>query len=70
MYIPYIFVVNVCYYQAQDLKVQQIDQDELFDLIRSLPGKISKYEVQAKEKLEKVGLSLSVVFMLAVLMSG
>ncbi|CAG5134920.1 unnamed protein product, partial [Candidula unifasciata] len=39
--------------KARDLKVKQLSEDELYDLIATLPGKTSKYETQAKELLQK-----------------
>ncbi|XP_055871771.1 replication factor C subunit 1-like isoform X2 [Biomphalaria glabrata] len=39
--------------KASKLKVKQIDEDGLLDLIRTLPGRVSKYELQAKEQLKK-----------------
>ncbi|XP_059158206.1 replication factor C subunit 1-like [Physella acuta] len=42
--------------KGNQLKVKQVDEDQLFDLIRSLPGKVSKYEIQAKDQIKKESL--------------
>ena len=40
--------------KARDLKVSQIYEDGLFELVKTKPGKKSKYVIQAKEQLKKV----------------
>ncbi|CAL1548583.1 unnamed protein product [Lymnaea stagnalis] len=39
--------------KANNLKVKQVNEDQLFELIRTLPGKTSKYEIKAKEQFKK-----------------
>jgi replication factor C subunit 1 len=40
--------------QAQEYGTKMLDEDALFDLIRRLPGKKSKYEVAAEKELSQV----------------
>ncbi|GFS27534.1 replication factor C subunit 1 [Elysia marginata] len=39
--------------KAASLKLKELDEDGLFDLIKNLPGKTSKYEIQAKQQIKK-----------------
>ncbi|XP_062580287.1 replication factor C subunit 1-like [Saccostrea cucullata] len=43
--------------KARSFGTKQIDEDGLLDLIRTLPGKRSKYEVQAAEQVKKESFS-------------
>jgi hypothetical protein len=45
--------IKICF-QARQLGTKQIDEDGLLDLIRTRPGKKSKYEVQAEKTVAKV----------------
>jgi len=41
-------------FQAKQLQTKQLDDDELFKLIESLPAKKSKYEILAEKEAAKV----------------
>jgi replication factor C subunit 1 len=43
------------------MKTKIINEDELLDLIRTRPGKKSKYTIQAEESFKKVGVGKPVV---------
>ena len=40
--------------QAEQCKTKQLDEDGLLDLIRTMPGKKSKYQEQAEQSVKKV----------------
>ena len=46
------FNLNIA--QAQQLGTKIVDEDGMLDLIRTLPGKRSKYEVAAEKEASKV----------------
>jgi hypothetical protein len=41
-------------FQAEECKTKQLDEDGLLDLIRTLPGKKSKFQTQAEQAASKV----------------
>ena len=46
--------------QAQQLGTKIVDEDGMLDLIRTLPGKKSKYEIAAEKEASKVKVFLIV----------
>lgn len=40
--------------QAESMKTRVINEDELLNLIRTQPGKKSKYTIQAEQAVKKV----------------
>ena len=42
------------FFQAEQCKTKQLDEDGLLELIRTLPGKKSKYQEQAEQAARKV----------------
>ena len=44
--------MHFIYLQAEKIGTKQLDEDGLLDLIRTLPGKKSKYEIQAQKSIK------------------
>ena len=60
--------------QAQDFGTKILDEDGLFDLIRRLPGKKSKYEIAAEKEMSQVvfyiiDVSLLIIMLTTIMLS-
>ncbi len=46
-------------FQARQFNTKIVDEDGMLDLIRTIPGKKSKYEIAAEKEAAKVSLSFT-----------
>jgi len=60
-YVLCLDIFTFCYlYKAQEFHTKTLDEDSLFDLIRRLPGKKSKYEIAAEKEASQVNFEVNV----------
>ena len=53
-----LFSYSYFTFQARQMGTKELDEDGLLDLVRSLPGKKSKYQVEHEKQQAKVPLHL------------
>ena len=47
-------------FQAEQFQTKRLDEDGLLDLIRTMPEKVSKFNIQARKAVTQVSLGLFV----------